>query len=354
MQPYSFIGAGSYTNPATPVSVDIPLTDRPDWFFLRDISAAAAGGWGGRTGGNYTAIANVSSEWFSTMPQGSFLQTGQSGAVAAAAALYPTKGTAGGFTFIDQANPPTFAGLPATAINNTTFVVSMASTGSIQVGDLVRVINPVAMQQVGGHIFAVTAVTTNVSVTLGYAATAVAAGAAYPGPATSATIRKLSLPRFFPRERSVAHITQAAQAVVYFFQPHDFTVGQVVDFTISSLYGMQELSFLTKESQGAARVVAVTNTATQSSITIDVDTTGFTAFAYPASAINPGSFTPASCYPAGAGLVPGVSPPGTNLLAATDNRNQFVMNLGLSVVGAANSTIQWMAYKADYVNLSNL
>ena len=29
------------------------------------------------------------------------------------------------------------------------------------------------------------------------------------------------------------------------------------------------------------------------------------------------------------------------------------MNLGLNVVGASDATIQWMAFKADFINLSN-
>ena len=340
MQPFQFIGAGSYVNPATPIAVNAVLNDQPDLFILKDLT-----NWGN------SVSATVQSEWWSLMPQGAYLATTQS----AGNALSSARGTSGGFTFINQANPPTFASLAATAINNTTFVVSMANTGSIQVGDLVRVINPVGMNEIAGLIFAVTAVTPNTSITLGYAATAAAAapGTLFAGPATSASITKIYPNRFYPHLRFVAYITQATQATVYFFEPNDFTVGEYVDFNIPTPYGMTQLSFLTKGTgQVPALVTAVTNSATQSSITINVDTTGFTPFIYPPDLVRPGQ-SPATCFPAGSGPIPNQSPPGVNIVDAFDNRNQYVMNIGLSVVGAANATMRWEAFRADYFNLSN-
>ena len=108
---------------------------------------------------------------------------------------------------------------------------------------------------------------------------------------------------------------------------------------------------------GAARVLSVTNSATVSSITIDVDTTGFTAFQFPTSAAFAGGASPAVCMPAGSGVVPlngsatiPASPPGTNLADAFDNLSQYVMNIGTSAVGVANANMQVFAFKADFVN----
>jgi len=347
--PYSFIGGGTYVNPATIIAQNVPLSDRPDWFFVKDIT-----NWGSTS----TAVNPTYAEWFSSMPQGSYLSLGQTVATQPAAAnLFSQRGTTGGFTFIDQAFPPIFAPLAATAISNTTFVVSMASTAGLNVGDVVRVINPVGMYEIGGLLFTITALTVNTSITLGYAATAAAAapGTLYVGPATSATIRKVMLPLFYPREQQVAYISQAMQATVYFFRPHDFTVGEFVDFNIGSAYGMTQLSFLTRyPGMVPAQVLSIVNTATQSSITINVDTTGFSPFVYPGNLINPvPETTPATCFPAGTGPVPGQRPPGSSLLPAFDNRNQYVMNIGLNVVGVASATMQYFGFKADYLNLSN-
>ena len=57
MLPYCFIGKWNYTNPATPVAVNIPMTDKPDWVFVKNLT-----NWG-----DTTAINCTESEWFSGM-----------------------------------------------------------------------------------------------------------------------------------------------------------------------------------------------------------------------------------------------------------------------------------------------
>lgn len=265
-----------------------------------------------------------------------------------------------GISCFDTANPPTYSGLVSTTIDKTTWVVSMASTGSIQVGDWVRIINPVGMLQAGGITAQVTAVSAGVSITLGYIATAVTAGANFTANATASTIVKFIPMQYYPKEVQVIHVTKATQGKVYFARPNTFTVGQLVDFNIPSTYGMTQLTFLTKNSSGPARVLAVTNSATESSIVLDLDTTGFTAFAYPTSAGSVGKASPPFCFPAGSGIVPisaantsPVQPPGTNLLDAFDNRNTRIIsfNSGLFSIASFASTDadvwQWAAYKYD-------
>jgi hypothetical protein len=38
MLPYSFIGSWTYTNAATPVAQNIPMTAKPDWVFVKDLT----------------------------------------------------------------------------------------------------------------------------------------------------------------------------------------------------------------------------------------------------------------------------------------------------------------------------
>lgn len=351
MLPYSFIGSGTYTNPATIVAVNVPLSDSPDWFFVKDTT-----NWGAAS----TAVAPMYAEWFSSMAAGSYLALNQISAAAASNYTYGSSGTTGGFTFINPSSPPTYAALPATAINRTTWVVSMASTGSIAVGDIVRITNPVGMLQANGIVAQVTAVTTNTSITLGYVASAVSAGLSFAANATAATITKMYPGSMYPASRIVLFVTQASQAVVYFARPSDFTPGQLVDFTIPVPYGMTQLSFLTGLPGGPARVLSVTNSASVASITIALNTTGYTAFAYPTTANYTLGASPPTCYPAGSGLIPlngsatiPQSPPGTNLVDAFDNRRQFYMNIGTSACGIASATMQWFAFKSDFTNLSN-
>jgi hypothetical protein len=352
MLPFSFIGTGTYTNAASALPTTVALSAKPDYFMVRDIT-------------NYGAASNAAGmveAWTypSTMAAGAYRGTGMTNAAAASNTFYGLTGTSNGFTFIDGSNPPTFASLTGTTIDKTTWVVSMTNTGSIAVGDTVRVINPVGMLQAGGITAQVTAVSVNTSITLGYMATAVTNGANFTSNATACSILKYIPGQFYPKASQVIHITQATQAKVYFSKPNTFTPGEIVDFDIPSTYGMTQLTFRTGFAGGAPRVLVVTNTATESSITLDLDTSGFTAFSYPTSAGSVGKASPPSCFPAGSGVVPASgsatvpqSPPGTNLQDAFDNRNQYYMYIGSSVVGANSAVMQWTAFKADFGNLSN-
>jgi hypothetical protein len=357
MLPFSFIGSWTYTNPATPVAVNIPMTAKPDWVFVKDTT-----NWGLAT----TAASPIYSEWFSSMASGSYLGLGQTSVSAGTVNLYTEQGTSGGFTFINQTMPPTFTKVAVTAVNGTTFVVSTGTTTGINVGDTVRLINITGANQISGsNLYQVTAVSAGTSITLGYAASAVTAGLVVAN-GTTGYYQKVYPGYFLPNTLPVAYITQAAQAVVYFFRQNPYTPGQLVDFQIPTPYGMTQLSNLTAQSgsgpftsnpAGAARVLSVTNSSTVSSITIDVNTTGFTAFQFPTSAAFAGGASPAVCMPAGSGVVPlngsatiPASPPGTNLADAFDNLSQYVMNIGTSAVGVANANMVVMAFKADFVN----
>lgn len=355
--PFSFIGSWTYTNAATPVAQNIPMTAKPDWVFVKDTT-----NWGAQS----TAANPIYSEWFSSMALGSYLALGQPSSTGSGVTTYASQGTSGGFTFIDQTNPPTFTKVSVTAVNGTTFVVSTGNTAGLAVGDLVRLINITGAQQISGStLYQITAISANTSITLGYAASAASAGLTVVS-GTTGFYQKVYPSQFLPNTMTVAYITQASQAVVYFFRQNPYVVGQLVDFQIPTPYGMTQLSNLTGKSgsgpfttnpAGAARVLSVTNSATVSSITIDVDTTGFTAFQYPTSAAFANGASPAVCIPAGSGVIPlggsatiPASPPGTTLADAFDNKSQFVMNIGLNAVGVANANMQVFAFKADFVN----
>ena len=364
--PFSFIGKWNYTNPATPVAVNIPMTDRPDWVFIEDLT---------NYGALSTAAAAIASKWYSCMAQGSYLGEGQTSATPASSiTLYPTAGTSGGFTFVDQTNPPVYTKVAITAINGTTGVVSTGSTAGLNVGDFVRLINVTGALELSTTLFQVTALGTGpTTFTLGMLATAVTAGLVVAN-GTTGFYQKVYPGFMYPKLSPVLYITQATQAKVYFARPNDYTPGELVDFQIPLPYGMIQLSNLTAtpvaghypgHPPGAARVLQTINTATESSIVIDYDTTGFPAFTFPTSATYSvgANASPAVCFPAGSGIVPfGATattigsatmpqrPPGTNLVDSFDNQAQYVMNLGLSVVGAANANMVVMAFKADFNN----
>jgi len=253
-----------------------------------------------------------------------------------------------GIAAYNTANPPTYTGLATSAITGSTaaYVCTMGDTGSIQVGDYVRIYGTTAELQIAGYPFQVTAVSSGASITLGYMATG---GVSLAADATSGTVVKYIPNRMYPRVRWIANVTQAANAVVYFTEKHDFTIGEIVSFRVpSSEYDMTELDNV------EARVISVTNSSTESSITVDLDTSGFTAFDFPTSAEAAAGVSPAICVPSSSGVVPvsGTTAPaipvGNALTDAYDNRNVNLVNFGsglFGVSGHASENLDRWAYR---------
>ncbi len=333
MLPYSIIEGGSFTSDST-LQKQVALSTDPDFFWIRNRTA-----WG-----DDAAETSVESWWRQGMSAGAAQTVDQavtSGAMSTEAV------TTGGFTFIDTSNPPVFAPLAATAItgNAGTFIVSMSNTGSISIGDFVRLYATTGELQIAGYTFQVTAVTANTSITLGYMASS---GMTFAADATGGQVIKFIPNLMYPRWQYIANITQAAQAVISFTAKNDFTPGEIVSLRVSSAFGMDEIN------NREVRVLSVTNSSTVSSITVDWNTSGYTAFAFPTSAVAAAGVSPAVCVPSSSGVVPfngsatiAQQPPGTNLLDAFDNRNKFVMYCGSNVITSSGAIYDWVACKYD-------
>lgn len=359
MLPFEMIGGGNFTlttaTIASGVNVEVQSQNPPDFVVARALTkwgqastATVIEWWWEKSLGNGYAKGILQSSEGST-PQ----------LPAMTSYVLPATGTTAvdAISCYDTANPPTYAALTATAItgNAGTFVVSMSNTGTIAVGDYVRLYGVTGEQQISTYPFQVTAVTVNTSITLGYMASS---GITFAADATAAQVVKYIPNKMYPRLKYIANITQAAQAVVYFTATNDFTVGEIVSFRIPSQYGMTQLNNKT------ARVLAVTNSSTVSSITLDLNTTGYTAFAFPTSATAAAGVSPAICVPSSSGVVPisaantsPVQPPGTNLLDSFDNRNVRIIRFGSALWGvsshtpANNDVWMWQAFK--YSNYSS-
>jgi hypothetical protein len=169
--------------------------------------------------------------------------------------------------------------------------------------------------------------------------------------ATAGFVKKYIPNKMYPRWSFIANITQATQAVVYFTGKNDYTPGELVSFRVSEDYGMQEINDV------QARVLSVTNSSTVSSVVLDLNTTGYSAFIFPTSAIAASGVSPAVCVPSASGVVPlnGSAtqpqiPEGTNLLDAFDNRNKFIMDMGSNVIKSSSEIYDWVAFKFDRYN----
>lgn len=333
MLPYQIIDGGSFTSDST-LAKQVALSDRPDLVWVRNRTA-----WG-----DDAAETSVESWWRYGMSAGAAQTTDQA---VTTGILSSEAVTTGGFTFIDTANPPTFAGLATTAITGIagTFVVTMANTGSIAVGDYVRLFGTTGELQIAGYSFQVTAVTANVSITLGYMASS---GITFAADATAGTVQKYIPNRMYPRWSYIANITAATQAVVYFTAKNDYTPGELLSFRVPSEFGMLQMNNV------QARVLSVTNSSTVSSVTLDWDTSGYTAFAFPTSAVAAAGVSPAVAVPSASGVVPDNGsatvpqiPEGTNLRDAFDNRNKYVLDMGSNVITSSSAVYDWVAYKYD-------
>jgi hypothetical protein len=289
---------------------------------------------------NYTNLGQTAGEGYMfDWQRGMAADTGVQHTRGAAGAVSVSALTSGGFTLLDTSIQTPGAPLAATAITAATPpVVSMASTAGLSNGDTVRVYSSTGMLQIAGMEFTIDTVVANTSVNLAYLP-----AAGFAAPATAAVLRRIpNDPIFYPRRRFITNITQAAQAIVTLSVTHGYTVGQRLTMVVPSQFGMTQMN------GRQVRIVAI-NTTTNT-ITIDVDSTAFTAFAFPASAAVP--FTFAQTVPFGDAplTLANVNGDQSVLDGATDNRSILGMKLAAGVnspAGSNGDVIYWKAFKAE-------
>jgi hypothetical protein len=183
-----------------------------------------------------------------------------------------------------------------------------------------------------GLDFTVTAVNAGVSFDVGYAPVTVAAAAA--GQYRLIPYDTL----FYPRNRYISAITQAAQAVITMTVTHNFVIGQAVRIYVAPMYGMVEMDGL------LGNIVAVA----ASTITVDIDSTGFTPFAWPLTAVAVAPHTFAQVVPVGEDTAVALAAvPQANILSgATINTGYTGIVLGAGITspaGTAGDVIRWRA-----------
>ncbi len=347
MLPYSMIAGGTFTSQVSiPQDVVCISQNPPDYVVIRNITQ-----WG-----NLSNAKDIEFWWERSMAQGTARLIHQTSS-GSAPAMIALQLASGGISTYDTANPPTFAPLvAATAVTrgsaNGVTVVTVTNDGVvgpiIAKGDFVRLTNVVGMQQISGFVFLVVNTTSTTSITIDLDSSGFAADG------TAATVTKIIPGRFYPKAARFSAITQANPCVINLFQDSDYTVGEEVSFRIPpSTNGLTTMSQLNNVKGVVASVKAATTT-TCSQVTVNIDTSGFTAFALPTSAQAAAAVTPvvSMMVPAGSGVVPNQNPPGTDLLDAFDNRNVRVIHFGPSVFTntTAGDVWSWQAFKYDEYN----
>lgn len=333
---FSGTNQGRFTSSGT--AQIIKIRSDLDWMHVRNrtVSYAAAAG----TGAEFF--------WQRGMTQGRgtiYTKTAVTGALA----ISQIAANSGFFLVDSSVNIPG----PSLALTGITAgnppVVNTANTGSLVNGDIVRIFSTVGALQLGGLDFTIGAIAAGVSFTLANMAQIVSAN---PG---AGTFRRIPYdPMFYPRHRFITKITQAAQAIVTLSVTHGYTVGQVIRFIVpvvnGTRYGMTELNGLT------GTIVAINQADADgvfNTVTVDIDTTGFTAFAFPLTA-DPG-FTPAQIIPVGESTATALALGSALLGDATLNTGYIGIQLQAGVnspAGAINDVIYWIAGKSFSVENS--
>ncbi len=190
-------------------------------------------------------------------------------------------GAIGGFTLVDSSVQTPGAAVAFTAISVANPPrVTVASTALLRDGDVVRLSNIAGAPQLAGIDFVID-VFDATQFDLVDAPTLAVAG-------TTGFYRKINFdPIFYPRRRFIMDITAANPAVVTTSVFHGYTVGQEVRMHVPAAFGMVEMDGL------SGTILSVTD----NTFSININSSAFTAFAFPLAAAVP--FTPAEVVPFG-------------------------------------------------------
>lgn len=332
----AIISQGTFTQGATASNIRLPIVSDVDRFTVYNITQMAA---------NQTTAVGVQYYWQRGMPQGAKITYRKSDAANAANLIQYA--TSNGFNLINtvdqQPGVINNGGAAITAISVANPPVVTAVGSNLTAGTVVRLYSTTGAAQYGGIDWTVgyNTLTAN-TFDLSYAGANANAG-------TAGSFRVIPYnPIFYPRVRYITSISRAAQAVVVTSVTHGMQVGEKVTFKVPAIFGMVELDGLT------GTIVAVNTSTTVNSFTVDIDTSAFTAFAYPTNAATAGNpFSPAVVVPAGQNTAYVQN----NNLPLSVAPYQNVAYIGIELIagannpgGAANDVIYWVAEKADSIN----
>lgn len=332
--PFTIVTQGTFIQPATAVSQIIPLPSGADYFktinYTKMLAAAPTGMVMGEWFGGGISAVNDGIRWR------------KSGSAALLADAFSVATASNGFTYV-QSFPQPEAALTGTTITNATPAVATV-TNTYSEGDVVTIYNSTGALMYSGMSFTISSVSGSGFTLLGLNT---------PGSAATAfTVRRI--PRVMPVEPRflyITGITKASQAVITVSEAHSYVVGQKIELTIPGSFGMVQLNNYYLPGNKPPVITAV-GTYT---ITINVDSTNFTTFAFPLTATSPTAQLFATLAPAGQSTqvnpITGVQT-GYNFQYAPFHSGLFLPYMylpagSLSPAGEATETIIWQAYKME-------
>ena len=320
----TLINQGTFVSAGENVILD--LRSSFDWIRVYNFTAASQ------------AAANLGFEyyWQRGMAQGSGLFWSKLGTVTNDPITVSNIAANEGFFEINSTGNPVGAQVAQTGITNATQpTVSTADTGQLATGSIVRLSSDSNLPNIMGFDIEIDNVIANTSFEFRYALAnvpgAVGAGNGFYRPIAFDPI-------YYPRHRYIVNISQATQGVVTTSVSHGYTVGQQVRMQVPAAFEMTQLD---------NQLVTIVDVPTAGSFTIDVDTSAYTPFVFPAVALVP--FTFAQVVPVGADTGESIAQ-NVNILADA-TRNQGIIGAQLiaganSPAGQASDVIYWRAGKS--------
>jgi hypothetical protein len=318
---FTIVTQGTFTQPATAINQVIPLPSGADYFKTYNLTqmpltpATAVVVMGEWFGGGLTAN-NDGLRWKKSNSTNALVLD-----------TFQTATASNGFTYVNAPPQP-----------------EAALTGTYSEGDVVTIYNSVGAQMYSGMSFTISSVSGSGFTLLGLNSPGSAA--------TSFQVRRVSkLMPVEPRYLYVTGITQATQAVVTVSEQHQYVVGQNVEFSIPGSFGMVQLNNFNQPQSKPPLITAVT----AYTFTINVNTTNYTAFAFPATALSPTTQLFATVSSAGQNVnynpITGVQM-GYNVNYVPFHSGilipyMYIPSGAQSPGGAAGDTILWQNWKAE-------
>ena len=324
----SFVSSGA--------AVNIPLPEGADYFVTFNQTQAAA---------SQTTAVGVKFEWLGnpSFPAGAALESFKSDTTHA---VGTTLISSGGFTYVTDYPAPA-AAITGTTISQASSAVA-AATNTFSNGDRVVLYGTTGMAQIGGMSFTVSSVSGSGFTLIGLNSSGFATAA------SAFKARKISpFNPVVPEFMYVTAVSQAAQAVVTVsVDPTSLVyVGQKLVFQIPSSFGMTQLN--SENLNGIPAIVTAVNYAAYQ-FTINVNSSAFTAFAFPASTASPTAPLFATVAPQGSStqynpLLQTYTGYDINKAPFRSSQQFPLMSLAAGVNGPAGQTsdvIIWQAWKA--------
>lgn len=264
---------------------------------------------------------------------------------------FATSTASNGFTYI-TASPYAEAQAP-NAITSITAAspAVVTQTNTYNNGDILRIYNTTGMAQIGGMDFQISSVSGSGYTLAGLPAVGFAAAAT-----AGFTRRVSSVAAVDPESIFITAISQATQAVVSTSIDPSFTyvVGMKIHFSVPTSFGMTQINQLTGTIL-AVNAVSPSSTVGAYNVTVDIDSSAFTAFAFPASTSSPTAQLFATFATQGASTKQDQT---TGVYTGYDfgkqpfRTGQFTPYMRLSggaqsPAGASGDTILWQAFKME-------